>query len=263
MINKECIILLKRQVNEGSIFIDEYSDTFMLKMHTHEGGCEFYSIPPELTGYFSPLIVEDKECYSFCHGQLTLNDSEIIRCGPVPAKLKKVSSCKYLNIENHGNDLLSTIFFINFQYGKRSFGGVPYINYLIEVVMHLVEKADIKEELILKAALLNDLVDTTHVKLESIEMQFGSEVRGIVESLGRLNYQEHNDKELMMIVNDIGEKACKIELAILITNLEYIRTAHEESQQEQYETFDKLADFCEGSSPILHHCYMVERTEFS
>jgi (p)ppGpp synthase/HD superfamily hydrolase len=81
------------------------------------------------------------------------------------------------------DNLLSAISFASFHYRNKFEDGIPCINQFIEISMILNGKGSIKDEKLLRAAVLVNIVNDTHVRIKSIEMLFGKDVRMIVEIL--------------------------------------------------------------------------------
>jgi hypothetical protein len=264
MIDKESILLFKSWVNDGAVFIDEYTDTYMNRVHIGLGESEYYKVPPELTGLFSLVDFEDKERYSFCYGQLAINKANTTRFEPIPAKLYKIKTFAYFNHEHHKNNLLSAISFASFHYKNKCEDGTPFINDVIEIAKVLNQIGNIDEETILKAAILEHIVNSTHVRIESIEMLFSKQVRIIVEVLAHINGSENNDTGVLLkILSDASDGAKQVQLAILITDLKYAAMHNEKERKVLLSWSDQNAEVCENASLDLYHLYKVERSKFS
>lgn len=82
---------------------------------------------------------------------------------------------------------------------KRVFDGTPYINHPI-AVMKLVRKI-IKDEDVLCAAVLHDVVEDCGVKLSEIEKLFGKKVAKLVKELSNnyTPYEKIRSKEALII----------------------------------------------------------------
>ena len=73
---------------------------------------------------------------------------------------------------------------IQHQYDRRAgYDRLPYINHLIKVSNCLANRIGIKDEALLLAAVLHDVVEDTEVTVEQLERRFGGEVAAIVEEL--------------------------------------------------------------------------------
>ncbi|HKK79268.1 MAG TPA: HD domain-containing protein [Phaeodactylibacter sp.] len=73
---------------------------------------------------------------------------------------------------------------IQHQYDRRAgYDRLPYINHLIKVTNCLANRIGIKDEALLLAAVLHDIVEDTEVTVEQLERRFGGEVAAIVEEL--------------------------------------------------------------------------------
>lgn len=261
MINKESIILLKTWVAEGRIFYDEYSYTYMLEENISQGESEFYEVAPELTGLFIFLNYEDKERYSFCYGQLVMNSAKPTRFEPKPAKLYKIIRCSYLNHEHHKINLLSAINFASFQYGEGLEGGLSCLSDSLSIAKTLNQIGNISDENTLMAAVLKNVVDATFVKVESIEMLFGKDVRELIDELSDIhNYKDTHHDAILKKLDKASDDAKLVHLAILSGKLNKISTLEEKEKHIHLSWYDQQAKICESASSSLHHWYMVERS---
>jgi hypothetical protein len=264
MIDKEDITLFKVWANEGSIFYDEYSQTFMLGTHNDLGESEFYRIMPELTGLFSPVTFGDSERYSFCYGQLDKNNTSVSRFKPEAAKLLIVISFSYFNYEHHKNNLLTAISFSSFHHKNSFENQAHHIDDAIAQAKILNQEGRVNDETTLKAAVLENIVSGTHVKFESIEMFFGKDVREIVEVLTNIN--SHNDMSAEALLKEFSgasDSTKQVQLAIILTNLKYTVTQTAEKRKINLSWRDELAKVCEGASADLSHIYKIERSKLN
>jgi hypothetical protein len=261
MINKESIILFKNWVNEGRIFYDEYSHAYILEDNCDQGESEFYAVPPELTGLIIPLEVEDKQRYSFCYGQLIMNDPKPTLLEPKPAKLYKITSCSYFNHEHHKKSLLSAIGFACFHYGEGLEGGLSELSDSLSIALKLNQIGNISAESTLIAAVLMNVVDITYVKVESIGMLFGKDVRKLIEVLSDINnYKDTHHDVILDKLDKAGDEAKHVQLVLLSGKLKYISKLNEKKKYAHLFWNDQQAKICESASPSLYHWYMVERS---
>jgi guanosine-3',5'-bis(diphosphate) 3'-pyrophosphohydrolase len=73
---------------------------------------------------------------------------------------------------------------VKHQYLRRGgFEQLPYINHLLKVTRALIDIAEERDEAVLLAALLHDVVEDTDTSLEEISSRYGQEVASIVEEL--------------------------------------------------------------------------------
>jgi hypothetical protein len=263
MINKESIILFKNWVNEGRIFYDEYSYTYMLEEYISQADSEFYLIAPELTGLFIPLNSENKERYSFCYGQLVMNSAEPTRFEPKPAKLCRVKNCSYFNHEHHKSNLLSAISFASFHYGDGFEDGLSYLSDSLSIAKTLNQISNISDQNTLIAAVLKNVIDVTLVKIESVEMLFGKHVRELIEELSDINnYEDTHHDAILDKLDKAGDEAKLVHLAILSGKLKHIAKLDEKKKYIPLSWNDQQAKVCESASYSLYHWYMVERSKF-
>tara|TARA_R110002012_G_scaffold244889_3_gene419889 strand:+ start:13503 stop:14297 length:795 start_codon:yes stop_codon:yes gene_type:complete len=261
MINKESIILLKTWVHEGLIFYDEYSYTYMLEKKISQAESEFYLVAPELTGLFITLNSENKARYSFCYGQLAVNNTKPILFDPKPAKLYKIISCSYYNHEHHKINLLSAIAFASFQYGEGLEGGFSCLSASLSIAKTLNQIGNISDENTLMAAVLKNVVDNTFVKTESIEMLFGKYVRKVIEMLFDINnYEDTHHEAILNKLDKASDDVKHIHLVNLSGKLKHITKLDEKNKYVSLSWNDQQARVCESASSSLYHWYMVERS---
>jgi guanosine-3',5'-bis(diphosphate) 3'-pyrophosphohydrolase len=111
---------------------------------------------------------------------------------------------------------------IHHQYDRRGgYDRLPYINHLIKVTNCLANRIGEKDEALLLAAILHDIVEDTDVTVEELERRFGSEVAEIVAELTddmSLPYEERKQLQVER-AGELSLKARKIRLADKASNL--------------------------------------------
>jgi hypothetical protein len=261
MINKESIILFKNWVAKGRIFYDEYSHTYMLEDNCDQGESKIYAVPPELTGLIIPLEIEGKERNSFCCGQLIMNDPKPTLLEPKPAKLYKITSCSYFNHKHHKKSLLSAISFACFHYGEGLEGGLSELSDSLSIALKLNQIGNISADSTLIAAILKNVLDATFVKIESIEMLFGKDVRELIDELSDINnYKDTHHDVILSKLDKAGDEAKQVQLVLLSGKLKYISKLNEKKKYAHLFWNGQQAKICESASSSLYHWYMVERS---
>tara|TARA_R110001583_G_scaffold141468_1_gene293645 strand:+ start:280 stop:1074 length:795 start_codon:yes stop_codon:yes gene_type:complete len=261
MINKESIILFKHWLHHGRIFYDEYSHTYMLEDNCDQGESKIYAVPPELTGIIIPLEVEDKERNSLCYGQFIMNDPKPTLLEPKPAKLYKIIRCSYFNHEHHKSNLLSATCFASFHYGEGLEGGLSELSDSLSIALKLNQIGNISVESTLIAAILKNVLDTTFVKIESIEMLFGKDVRELIDELSDINnYKDTHHDAILKKLDKASDEAKQVQLVLLSGKLKYISKLIEKKKYAQLFWNGQQAKVCESASSNLYHWYMVERS---
>ena len=108
------------------------------------------------------------------------------------------------------------------QYDRRAgYDRLPYINHLIKVTNCLANRIGIKDEALLLAAVLHDVVEDTEVTVAELERRFGSEVASIVEELTddmSLPYEERKRQQVEQ-ASQLSSKARMIRLVDKASNL--------------------------------------------
>ena len=111
---------------------------------------------------------------------------------------------------------------IHHQYDRRAgYDRLPYINHLIKVTNCLANRIGEKDEALLLAAILHDIVEDTEVTVEHLERRFGSEVAEIVAELTddmSLPYEERKQLQVDR-AGELSLKARKIRLVDKASNL--------------------------------------------
>lgn len=264
MIDTETTILFKRWVNEGAIFIDIYTGTYMYKGNINSEENECYLIPAEYTGLISPEELEEEEVFACCTGKLTTTLTHISQFEPIPVKLSKVNSFKYLDYAHHKDNLLSAITFAYFHYVENHPEGIPDFSRALKIAKTIDGTCAIYNKNVVKAAVLCNIINDTYVEIESIEMLFNNEVSSIIETLTHINKSEvKRPKLLLKKLVKASIEAKQVQLAILLARFQYISTLDENERELQLSWIDKMAKVCKVASPKLFHFYLVERSEFS
>lgn len=116
---------------------------------------------------------------------------------------------------------------IHHQYQRRGgYGRLPYINHLIKVTEVLISIGQEKEESLLLAAILHDIVEDTDVTVTQLKMLFGLPVASIVEELTddmALPYYERKQLQVEKARN-LSVAARKIRIADKGSNMRDLMT---------------------------------------
>jgi hypothetical protein len=264
MIDSDTTYLFKIWVDKEAIFIDNNSGTYMYKGNANIGENEYYLIPAEYTGLISPEEIEEEEIFACCTGKLTTTLTYISKFEPIPVKLSKVNSFKYLDYEHHKDNLLSAIAFAYFHYVENYPEGIPDLSRALKIAKTIDGTFEIYNKNVVKAALLYNIINDTYVDKESIAMLFNNEVSSIIETLTHINKSEvKRPKLLLKKLVKASIEAKQVQLAILLTRFQYISTLDENEREVQLSWIDKMAAVCKVASPKLFHFYLVEREKFS
>ena len=97
----------------------------------------------------------------------------------------------------------------------------PYINHLIEVLHLLWHIGGVREETILVAGLLHDIIEDTNTSAREIERQFGAEVRAMVEAVtdDKTLPKEQRKQQQILRAPDLPPGAKLVKLADKCANL--------------------------------------------
>ncbi|NBC07800.1 MAG: HD domain-containing protein [Bacteroidetes bacterium] len=111
---------------------------------------------------------------------------------------------------------------IHHQYDRRAgYDRLPYINHLIKVTNCLANRIGIKDEALLLAAVLHDIVEDTEVTVEQLERRFGGEVADIVEELTDDMSLPYDERKRLQVeqASKLSPKARVIRLVDKASNL--------------------------------------------
>lgn len=110
---------------------------------------------------------------------------------------------------------------IHHQYQRRSgYDRLPYINHLLKVV-NILLKADEREETLLIAAVLHDVVEDTDVSVDEIAERFGEEVAHVVAEVTddmTLPYETRKRHQVEQ-APFLSERSKKIKIADKLCNI--------------------------------------------
>lgn len=147
---------------------------------------------------------------------------------------------------------------IKHQYDRRAgYSRLPYINHLIKVTNCLANRIGERDEALLLAAVLHDIIEDTDVTAEELGRRFGVEVAEIVQELTddmSLPYGERKRKQVEG-AHKLSPKARKIRLADKASNLRDIFSYPLDWTAEQkaayLENSVQVAERIKGDNPQL------------
>jgi (p)ppGpp synthase/HD superfamily hydrolase len=102
------------------------------------------------------------------------------------------------------------------------------------------------------AAILHDLIEDTNIKVEDIEMEFGSEVAQLVTANSfntAIRQRDERDIDMLNRCKEAGKWALLIKAADILDNSDYFRLSADEEQSHWL--LRKMAYFLELSSELL------------
>ncbi len=147
---------------------------------------------------------------------------------------------------------------IHHQYDRRAgYSRLPYINHLIKVTNCLANRIGVRDEALLLAAVLHDVVEDTDVTVEGLERRFGREVADIVAELTddmSLPYEERKRLQVERAAQ-LSPKARIIRLADKASNLRDLFNYPIEWSLEKKEAYlqnsEQVAERIKGDNPKL------------
>jgi len=147
---------------------------------------------------------------------------------------------------------------IKHQYDRRAgYDRLPYINHLIKVTNCLANRIGERDEALLLASVLHDIVEDTEVTVEELEQRFGREVAEIVSELTddmNLPYEERKRQQVAQAPK-LSLKARKIRLADKASNLRDIFSYPIDWSLEKKAAYlhnsEQVAERIKGDNPQL------------
>ncbi|NEQ95368.1 MAG: bifunctional (p)ppGpp synthetase/guanosine-3',5'-bis(diphosphate) 3'-pyrophosphohydrolase [Cyanothece sp. SIO2G6] len=157
---------------------------------------------------------------------------------------------------------------------RKGENAVPYINHPIELVTLLWQKGDVRDEVVIAAALLHDTVEDTDTSFDELDTEFGPEVRRVVAEVTDDKSLPKAQRKQLQIDHapHLSNQARLVKLADKIANLRDILIAppanwSDERKLEYVEWSKQVVDPIRGSHPKLEalfdQVYQQGLTRFS
>ncbi|XP_017967619.1 guanosine-3',5'-bis(diphosphate) 3'-pyrophosphohydrolase MESH1 [Drosophila navojoa] len=157
-------------------------------------------------------------------------------------------------------DFLKALQFAAYKHRKqrrKDPDSTPYVNHLINVAAILAE-AGIKDEGVLIAAILHDVVEDTDTTISEVEKLFGTDVSSLVLEVTDDKSLEKDERKRLQIVNarNTTKRAKLIKLADKLDNLRDLRKTTPcgwtEARRDQYfEWAKRVVDNLRGTNLIM------------
>ena len=131
------------------------------------------------------------------------------------------------------NDLLAKVMdaavyaAVKHQYQRRAgYGQLPYMNHLLKVTEALIRVGEERDEALLLAAVLHDVLEDTDATHEELAQRFGREAADIVQELTDDMSIPYMERKWLQVekASQLSEKARKIRIVDKITNIRDILT---------------------------------------
>jgi hypothetical protein len=145
---------------------------------------------------------------------------------------------------------------------KRKCDGSPYVQHLLEVQSLLVNIGDIRDEDIIIAGLLHDVLEDSETTKRDLLLEFGSRVASIVAALTddkSLSLTERRDLTINKL--EFAPKSIKlIKLADICSNAGALPLDWNKSRVGEYFSWlDQIALICKDANESLYNEYLVRR----
>jgi DNA-binding ferritin-like protein (Dps family) len=264
-INKQIAELhmeLQTLTGDGALYFSESHKKFIVTKQI-----ESVSYHHELSPKFNGLIYET--CWGTATIKVDICDESFSSKGiDTPEVLYSAEILQieklYLYGEYHTQTIEAAVYFAARHHGEqvRKSNYEPYTLHLFEV-LNLIKyvETDVSEATLI-ASVLHDVVEDTHVTIESIEFLFGDDIANIVAELTCENAITSDEKKRILLeqikVALVPTKIIK--LADIISNISSIPTKWTEEKKESYLKWcDEVADICKTASENLYHVYIQKR----
>lgn len=262
IINKSHSEIVSSWLNEQKIYEDLYGNGFFYLGITESGEVTFFPMPPEFTGLFSPIEYDKNFVLRSCFGEIDL-DGQLINTETYDCKLYRLNLGYMYPFSRHDESILSAIAFAEFhhKFQKRKRDNSPYIGHLIEVSQLVQKIGNVKDPDIIKAALLHDVLEDTHVYPESIESIFGKKIAFLIDELTYSGKEKKEIKRRLLYeqIAKASDESKIIKLADIISNVFFLPEWSEAAINEYQTWCDSIADLCQDASPDLYQYYQQEK----
>lgn len=148
---------------------------------------------------------------------------------------------------------------------RKDAGATPYINHPIQLAELLVNEAQVKDPVVIAAAILHDTVEDTETTAAELEREFGADITGIVVEVTddkSLSKVERKRRQVERAGN-CRPAARLVKLADKICNLRDLRSHppanwSEERKREYFDWARAVADELRGTHPELERLFDEE-----
>jgi guanosine-3',5'-bis(diphosphate) 3'-pyrophosphohydrolase len=264
-INKQIVELhskLHRLVDREELYFSESHRKFIVAKK--KGKASYYNeLPSKLSGLIYETcwgtettkvdICNERSPDKETHPHRVLYSTEVLQ-------IEKL----YLYGEYHTQTIEAAVYFAARHHGEqvRKSNYEPYTLHLFEV-LNLIKSIEIGvNEATLIASLLHDVVEDTHVTIESIELLFGNDIANIVAELTCEKAATSDEKKQILLeqIKTASVPAKIIKLADVISNSNSIPSSWTDEKKQSYLNWcDEVAAVCKGTSENLYHVYIQKR----
>jgi hypothetical protein len=271
MIIEKQIKQLTQWLENGYVYEDANGSGFYVNIDAKIGGEKFVAIPKKFIGIFFPVEFDSKFCVGVCSGiAFTKRKISEERAKQI-CRFYRLKKMQLYKLEFHDDSLKSAISFasLHHRHQLRKADDTAYITHLIEVAI-LVEKiGNVSDADTLRAAILHDIVEDTHLAIESIQLLFGKKVAHIVGELTSTKTASTLEKRLDIIekLGTASSKAKLIKLADLASNVALIPNWPDERVKEYIDWCMTVGTICKPVSKALFeyfasHCEVIYQNKF-
>lgn len=118
---------------------------------------------------------------------------------------------------------------------RKGSNAAPYINHPIDLVTLLWQKGNVRDEVVIAAALLHDTVEDTDTSFSELEQEFGVEVRKVVAEVTDDKSLPKEQRKQLQIEHapHLSNQARLVKLADKIANLSDILAAPPDNWSDQ------------------------------
>jgi guanosine-3',5'-bis(diphosphate) 3'-pyrophosphohydrolase len=145
---------------------------------------------------------------------------------------------------------------------RKDAGATPYINHPLGLARILAAEAGVTDVATLCAALLHDTIEDTRTTSAELDVEFGAEIRRIVEEVTDDKALPKAERKRLQIEHapHISDKAKLVKLADKISNLRDVAHAPPhgwplERRQEYFDWAKRVIDGLRGIHPVLERAF--------
>jgi hypothetical protein len=253
---------LHKLVSKRKLYYSMQLKQFVVLM-SERGTSHYQELDFKLTGLIYEMEIVPRQHHINVAPVAKDNKRKFVAKKDYPASINPVKKL-FLYGECHTLSLASAMQFAALHHSKqiRKSNHQPYMMHLFEVLNLIKFFGKIVNGTTLIASVLHDVVEDTHVTIESIEFLFGSDVASIVAELTCENAATSDEKKQILLdkIKTASASAKIIKLADVISNISSIPKQWTDEKKTSYLGWcDEVADVCKTASENLYHVYIQKR----
>jgi guanosine-3',5'-bis(diphosphate) 3'-pyrophosphohydrolase len=257
---------VREWLNDLKIYACFNGNGYFISELSNDGTKEYRLMGDEFLGFFLPIYCSDIPELTSCVDKFSSNNELTIRPSKDEYSLRLLHTTHCYPFEYSDSSILSTIGFATFhhKFQKRKSDGAPYITHLLEVAQIVQAIGDVADAEIVHAALLHDIIEDTHLNLNSLIPHFSAITISLVKELTYLGDREGTEKRAalyeQLAQGSAGAKIIK--LADICSNVASIPSSWDEQRKIEYVDWcDSVAELCKSSAPKIYSHYVENKRD--